>query len=229
MPLFKQQTKDKLYYNQYHYKAAFDEFGMYLWQKRHRTLQQYKMWVNDYLTYRTSLTSWKEAHKQQLTNDIKSINYVSIGKFINWVVLNDSKIKIRTDYNSCSVFSNDKELLTELEEFFPYNVKYSVVSVEERPQGILLFKQEPTHKYRIYFKRKLITVDQHRELVEFFDKYPTIYPSNGLKTTLYSPQSWRRSRLNATFVEYDNESEFMIVALNFVDLIDKQYTCKKRT
>lgn len=229
MLTYKTQKKNTLYYGKYLYRITFVEPGLHLWRKFHKNIYDYRDTVQEHLNYRLNSNNWSETHKQSLLSEVKNINYQSINKFIKWSISHKEDTKIRADYNRGAIFTSNEEHVREVERIF-LSTPITVTKIEiiNDPPGILTFNREPKHRYRVYFKRKFITEAQRLDFVDFFTKYSTIHPSKSLLETMYSPAGWRRSLLGNTYVEYDHESEFMIIALNFDNLMDACYECKKR-
>lgn len=162
-----------------------------------------------------------------------------VGTIINWYKTNKEKVSIRTFYNSCTFFSEDLSLLTEIEKkLTDYDFTYSEATVVGKSDVIYL--QKPKHDYRVYFREKNVSEDFRKELKEFLNRYEnTLFPCPTLRkwinmivdTASYNSAYgyWRYKWLQSHFfIEYDSESALTILKLVFDKHLGKTYKLEKR-
>lgn len=141
---------------------------------------------------------------------------------------------LRVESDTVAFFSNDLELLKLAETINPESeCNYTEAKVTTFV-GVKTFVNEPKHKYRVYFKTKMIENGFIPQLSDLLSRSPGMYPSESLKYWLHryhvnNLYSWRYRYTNANhFIDYDDESTLSYLALMHGDILGKRYKLEKR-
>ena len=181
--------------------------------------------------------------KQQYSNirseDRKDViaNQQAIKNFIAWRNLKrkEKTATIRVEHNTVAVFSNDLQMLKDLEKIDP-TLEYDYTEVQKAEySGTKLFVKEPKHKFRIYLKSRRVTNDFAKDLLDLINRTPTLYPSDALKiwlkasVRLGSQSNWRYKYCSSSYsINYNDESTLSYLALMHGDMLGKRYKLEKR-
>jgi len=161
----------------------------------------------------------------------------NIGKFLTWRNYNQETTTVRTDYDVCSIFSNDIALLETLDSVNPEYLVITKVQLQSDPT--VKYLDEPKHKYRIYFKEKLATKQSREEIRDLLSNHPsTLFPC---KTLAYWAKyvrpvnatgsvTWRYDWVKPFFfIEYDDPCMLTVMQLVLSDTkFGKNYKLEKR-
>jgi hypothetical protein len=161
----------------------------------------------------------------------------AIKDFITWRNLKrkEKTATIRVEHNTVAVFSNDLQMLKDLEKIDP-TLEYDYTEVQKAEYaGTKHFVKEPKHKFRIYLKSKRVTNDFAKDLLELINRTPTLYPSDALKIWLReavkpgSQFNWKYRYCSSSYsINYDDESTLSYLALMHGDMLGKRYKLEKR-
>ena len=142
-------------------------------------------------------------------------------------------ITVRIEFNSCSVFSNDLQLLHTLDQLHPELVVQYTEVQKSQFSGIKYFARDPKHKYRVYLKSRRVPENFIDELKDLFTKVKNLYPSPALNSWVL-PKSLRTSywkyryTSSAHFIDYDDESTLSYLAIMHGEMLGKKYKLEKR-
>ena len=222
------EYRDNDYYNKFKYRARFYLFGVrYTWYSK--TSADFIRRINN--TKKNGYLSIRKEDRAQILSNIDTIT-----AFIDWRDARkiDKTASIRVEHNTVAVFSNDLELLRTLENLESgLAVDYTEAKIGEFI-GVKYFVKEPKHKYRVYFKSRMIEgtfVEQIRDLI---NRTKELHPSDSLKHWLHMYTinyifSWKYRYTNANhFIEYDDESTLSYLALMHGEILGKRYKLEKR-
>lgn len=223
------EYRDTDYYNKYKYRARFYLFGVrYTWYSK--TSADFIRRINN-----TKKNGYLSIRKEDRTQILANID--TITSFIDWrdARRQDKTASIRVEHNTVAVFSNDLELLKSLENLGPeLTVDYTETKLGEFV-GIKYFVKEPKHKYRVYFKSKVIDGTFVVQLKDLITRTKELYPSESLRHWLHRYTlnnytfSWKYRYTNANhFIEYDDESTLSYLALMHGEFLGKRYKLEKR-
>ena len=198
------EYRDNDYYNKFKYRARFYLFGV-RYTWYSKTSADFIRRINN--TKKNGYLSIRKEDRAQILSNIDTIT-----AFIDWRDARkiDKTASIRVEHNTVAVFSNDLELLR------------------------TYFVKEPKHKYRVYFKSRMIEgtfVEQIRDLI---NRTKELHPSDSLKHWLHMYTinyifSWKYRYTNANhFIEYDDESTLSYLALMHGEILGKRYKLEKR-
>jgi hypothetical protein len=160
-------------------------------------------------------------------------------KFINWRKKNyhrsrkDNKMIIQLNYNNTvKIYLNDWKTVEQLERLGNPNFTVARASVSI-PAGEMLFRSEPKHQYRTYFKSRRVEDDWKNSLKDFLSQYrDTVYPCDSFYwwARKDNNQRWRDNWLQQHFfVDYDDVGMRMVLALMFGDqYLSKHFELKKK-
>lgn len=219
------EYRDQDYYGKYAYRARLSIVGVrhLLFVKNEAEL---KLRVSRGGGYYSKAD--KEAVRDNLPVLIKLLEWKLKSK-------EDKNTTIRGEYNTLAVFSNDLAYLKTIEAIDPsLSVDYTQVQRSEFV-GIKHFVNEPTHKYRAYFKSRRIEQSFVNEIKDLLARTKGLHPSPSLKSWLdgYGVNqvawSWRYRYSNPNhFIDYDDESTLSYLALMYGDMLGKRYKLEKR-
>lgn len=214
--------KSKLFYNSYKYKARVNVLDAHFLQ---------------YSTDEEELLRRIDKHHQWAMNFSRSAlriyqdkDYKNLAKLIAYIEKYKGILKLRFDYHSLSIFSNDLSILLELDKLLDADIKYTQIDLEGDPSVKLM--RDPKHPLRVYFKSRIVTPNFINDLREFLIRYDNIaFPSGALKKWLYisDQKNWRQKYLDSSyFIDYDKESFLTILNLNFDNFLGKTYKLVKK-
>jgi hypothetical protein len=238
------EDRSILYYKKYHYRVTFHL------EHANRTL-----FTDTPLEFDQRITAlakdWKRFDiiipdkwdKQPIYNFIawRAKHYHRKGK--------DNALLVNLASNHVKVYCNDLGIVPELEQlgFSPVVAKVN----PSVPVGVKLFKTDPPHRYRTYFKAKRIDSDWKKSLDSFLTEYSdTIYPCEGLlkwskrhpsnhplinssstmNSTMITWSSWRDWYIQQSyFIDYDDPGIKLVLALMFGnEYLSKHFELKKK-
>jgi len=217
------EYRDEDYYNKYTFRVRFTLPGArYTWYcKTPEDLDKRISYSNIRPQDRNAVLT-----KQQI-----------IKNFIAWRNLRrkEKTATIRVEHNTVAVFSNDLQMLKDLEKIDP-TLEYDYTQVQKAEySGTKHFVNEPKHKFRIYLKSRRVTTDFAKDLLDLINRTPALYPSDALKIWLKaaskqgSQSNWRYRYCSSSYsINYDDESTLSYLALMHGDMLGKRYKLEKR-
>ena len=223
------EYRDQEYYNKYLYRASFHLIGL-----------RYTWWAEsiDDIAERLDPNSRMAPHSQT-ERDSLSKNLDKLDAYLIWRNKHAPKkkknkdITVRIEFNSCSVFSNDLQLLHTLDQLHPEVVVQYTEVQKSQFSGIKYFARDPKHKYRVYLKSRRVPENFIDELKDLFTKVKNLYPSPALNSWVL-PKSLRTSywkyryTSSAHFIDYDDESTLSYLAIMHGEMLGKKYKLEKR-
>jgi hypothetical protein len=214
--------KPKLFYNSYIYKARVNVLDAHF--------LQYSKDEEDLLKRIDRHHQWAMTFNRSTFRPYKEQDFKNLARLIAYIEKNKDTVKIRFDYHSLSVFSNDLSTLLELDKILDAEVKYTQIVLEGDPTIKLM--RDPKHSTRVYFKSKVVTSDFIEDLREFLIRYNNVaFPSGALKKWAYisDHRNWRQKYLDSSyFIDYDQESFSTILNLTFDRFLGKTYKLVKK-
>jgi len=219
--------RDSDYYGKYKYRVRFSIEGV-----------RYAMYEKNFdglMKRYNAITGWKKI--KDADRPVVTDNLEALGKFIDFrnMLKENNTGLVRVESNRISIFSNDLSLLRTSESikngiFYDYTESQTNNFV-----GIKSFVNDPKHKYRVYFKSKMIQESFVTQLADLFKRSNELYPSPSLKYWLQgynntAPSwSWRYRYTNCNhFIDYDDESTLSYLALMHGEFLGKRYKLEKR-
>jgi hypothetical protein len=106
----------------------------------------------------------------------------------------------------------------------------TISEIDLSPTGVIYFKRhDPPATNRTYLKSKRVTNEEKKELLDYFNRTPSIYPSRALASWINYPSSYGISYSSQShFVDYDYEGTQMMLHLLFPNLVGKSYKLEKK-
>jgi hypothetical protein len=221
------EYRDEDYYNKYTFRVRFKLPGArYTWYcKTPEDLDKRLASKHHYSNIRPEDRN-DVVDKQQAIKD-----------FITWRNLKrkEKSATIRVEHNTVAVFSNDLQMLKDLEKIDP-TLEYDYTEVQKAEYaGTKHFVDEPKHKFRIYLKSKRVHEGFAKDLYDLVNRSTNLYPSTALKIWLLgsiknnSQSNWRyRYCSSSYFINYDDESTLSYLALMHGEMLGKRYRLEKR-
>lgn len=222
MELLPLVNRDRMFYGKYMYRATFELPGAYfLWRYSPRTSMT--------ITEDQVKTHYKPySHEPIILSSLPWLNVVH-----NYTVDNKKSKELtrRIEGKKVSFYSNDLDLLKELETLLTdIDIKYDVASVN-KVSGIKYFSRQPKYQYRTYFKSKRISIDEAQNLQLTLNANTEFDLSLGLKKWLTTPgHDWRKRYVFSNFhVNYNSDSLASYLAIKHGDILGEHYKLEKRT
>jgi len=214
-------NRDRMFYGKYMYRAIFElPCAYFLWRYNPRT----------------SMTISEDQLKKQhfrINDKTMIINSLPLFNIIHNYTVDNKKSKEltrRIEGKKVSFYSNDLDLLKELETLLPdLDIKYDVASVD-KVSGIKYFSRQPKHQYRTYFKSKRISIDEAQDLQRTLNANTEFDLSHGLKKWLTTPlHDWRKQYVYGNFhVNYNTDSLTSYIAIKHSNILGDHYKLEKR-
>lgn len=217
---WKVETKNKLYFNNFNYKAKIRIVGAC-----------YTYYTNDIETYIQRIEKWRDESKKNLYSRVKdyenrywdSIDISTIEKFFLWRIgHSDKKCITRIQGDCVSVFSNDIDIIKST-AYISDEVEYYKVSLTT--SDTIQLKNKKHYNYRTYFKGKRVTGD----FMDNFNEFTKIYKSNVVSISpaliKYMQRQWTPYMYmhSSYFIDYTDESFLSILYMHFPNMISKTY------
>jgi hypothetical protein len=229
------ENRKILYFNKYQYRAKFAIPGMYhLWHNR--TPEDLDYTINQHINLPGARsTTWGRRHYSMDLLD----NRILLMTILMWIQDNKDSITMRIEGNNCSVFSNDIYQLKSLGDIIStvktttvVPITYTKAELYGDPEVIELLK--PKHNYRVYFKNKGIRntsfMKDINELLELHKN--TLFPCRALRCWIDDEKHqpvWKYNWISPShFIEYDNESAKVLLALFLDGYLAKTYKVVQR-
>lgn len=196
----------------------------------HRDTLYFKKYIYKATVILPNLRSIIYDYKQKLLLD--KPNFYEINKkFLDWRDSHLGKLTIRVEGRNTSIFSNDIEILKSVEQVTEIQEIYQAV-ISPIP-GVKLFKTEPKHKYRIYFKSKVVLREFIHDVVDMIEKYENtscrLYPSNTFKYWLTrNSHLGQRYLYSGYFIDFDEEKMITFLQFRLGENIRSIYKLEKR-
>jgi len=174
----------------------------------------------------------KDTDRPEVTADLEALKkLIELRKSVK----KDGTATIRLEWDTASIFSNDLSLLKNIENINP-GLHYDYTQVQTNNfVGVKSFVKEPKHKFRVYFKCKMVKGDLIEQLDGLLKRTPNLYPCNSLKYWLLgavitkNQYSWKyRFTSPIHFIDYDDESVLSYLALMHGEYLGKRYKLEKR-
>lgn len=233
----KVESRDKLWYGKYIYRARFELVGVNRTYNC-KTFLQYLKRLEERLTDQPN-APWASEWQSRLQREIKEVELDSIERYMDWRRTNTGKgnqAQLRSEENSTSVFSNDLALLQTLQDIDDDLIIIYTRVDNNIPAGYKYYAKEPAHKYRVYLRS--MNLKSHptfrSDLIEFIKRYQKtntiLKPSTALARWLWGRvSSWRIQYCCKHFyIEYDNPSTYTLILLMFGDMLSAMYKLEKR-
>jgi hypothetical protein len=186
------------------------------------TLAEFEMYVKDREKskwYHTPI-KYKDLTGKDLNTIDKIIKFKTRFKTIDGT--------IRRENDSFVFYSDDLKFLKEI--FKIDNLSPKLYKVELMPTGIKYFAKDPPSTFRLYLTNGKIDLETKRDILEYINRTPDLEPSNRLYDWLHRESS----RYNYTylwdnyFINYNDSSNYTMMALKFPEIIGKNYKLEKK-
>lgn len=223
----KVELRDKLYWGKYQYKVHIKTPGVYYTSKV-SDMDEYKDEIQKALQLTSRYKGWVPVHRANL-DVLTPENFETIEALIKFrLAFNESKKgNVRVEGNGISFYSSDLALLQSLSNV-PH-IKPKFYQADLSPAGTKQFKKEPPSKFRVYLKSTRITSELRIEFAQYLENTQGAEPSDSLRRWLNRPNvaypSWSQS---SYYVNYDNSSDYTMMAIKFSELIGKNYKLEKK-
>jgi hypothetical protein len=175
---------------------------------------------------------------KRIKEEIAKIDLPSIERYLAFKQTNSKNVSFRVEGGTAAVFSNDLNLLKELENVAPGIGTIDYTEVDQSiPQGTKYYVKKPPHNYRVYVKSKRIEESTKDGLRRFIDRYKdtgtVVVPSNAFSHWLDEDQKstwyWNAMYMSSHYyIDFDEESTDTLFSLMFGDLIHRRYKLEKR-
>jgi hypothetical protein len=223
--------RSTLYYGKYNYRARLTLEGLNRTYSV-KTFPEFKK-----LIAKQSMYSGNRG--KRIKEEIDKIDLPSIERYLVYKQANaKNNVSFRVEDGTAAVFSNDLNLLKELENIAPGIGKVDYTEIDQSiPQGTKYYVKKPPHNYRVYLKSKRIDENTKDGLRRFIDRYKdtgtVVVPSNSFSIWLNPGQksTWYWNALYMSshyYIDFDEESTDTLFSIMFGDLIHRRYKLEKR-
>jgi hypothetical protein len=220
---FKSILKDRLYYDQFSYCIGFHLREVNCLRRLdHNSIDQM---INRRRIWReTAQTRWissSRAHAGLLSRNWEEITDQTIAhlhELANILITTKKEFKLVLSSNQGYVYTNDRKLISKIDQFVPLTYKTYTQAKIDRPKNTIRVKNSQ-HRYRSYFKTLKLSSDKKTILVNFLQ--------NQQINARCSPSlsEWSKGSFNRTqdyfFVDYSTESWLTMLSLVHPGLIRK--------
>lgn len=223
----KVELRDKLYWNRYLYKVHIKAPGVFYTSKV-SDMDEYRIEIQKAEQLNQMYKGWNPEYRRNISG-LTLQNFETVEALIKFrVKFRDSKNgNERVEGNMISFYSNDLSLLQEITIVPHVNPKF--YQVELAPSGVKQFKKEPPASFRVYLKSVRIPSELRFEFAEYIEKTQGAEASSSLHRWLNGPirtyPSWSQS---SYYVNYENPSDYTMMAIKFPELIGKNYKLEKK-
>ena len=210
--------RDSQYYGKYRFRARFECIGIQaIWYSSERDKIE------------KSLKSYHYRVKEQKVKALQNLDaLVKLAEFRK-TISNDKSATVRMEYHTVSVFSNDLQMLHDLQKFGSHLVIDYTEVQESSEIGTKYFVKGPKHKYRVYLRSKRVDDVWVAKFTEFLRKNPTLCPSTALKEWLERSHLRRYQYTSGAFyIDYDDESMLSYMTLIHDKMLGRRYKLLKR-
>lgn len=219
---FKELRRDNLFFGEFEYRITITRRGI----ARTRGSNTF----DEVLAHVENLKDHINSYKWLISSLPDDEDLLEIEKWFYWRKANP-KVKLRLDFNGCSLFSNDPAVLTGLGDLLaPESVQYHRV-VGTVPDDVITLL-EPKCKYRTYLRAKMLSDSNSQSLREFVERYEHIYfPSDSLLywTKRLHNTPWTGNRVRETYYfEHNDDSLPLMLSLIVPSLVRKTYKLEPR-
>ena len=220
---FKSILKDRLYYDRFRYCIGFhlSEVNC-LRELDHNSIDQM---INRRRIWReTAQHRWissSQTHAGLLSRnwaEITDQNIAHLHELADILITTKKEFKLVLSVNQGYVYTNDRKLISKIDQFVPLTYKTYTQAKIDRPKNTIRVKNSQ-HRYRSYFKTLKLTGDKKTILVNFLQ--------NQQINARCSPSlsTWSKSSFNRTqdyfFLDYSTESWLTMLSLVHPGLIRK--------
>ena len=222
---FKLETREKLYFKKFKYKTSI-KAPLLFYLHGIKSFSSFKARCED-----ARISAWDRLgpyHDTRVDPIPTAKEYEWYEKIIEFRAMfvelgNTTRIENRT----LSFYTNDVLLLKHLYTLYP---SLTISEIDLSPTGVIYFKRhDPPATNRTYLKSKIVTNEEKKELLDYFNRTPSIYPSRALASWINYPSSYGISYSSQShFVDYDYEGTQMMLHLLFPNLVGKSYKLEKK-
>ncbi len=219
--------KTELYFNKYAYKATVCTDGVYwirVCKDIHRFIELVQQRFDEWDTNRNRYPNgWYRQPPSLGEHDLDLIEYIIETKNS----LNGADVRFRHEHNTFSIYSNDVKFIRKIEK----DKKWEIEQVSVSPTGVKYFKKEPPAKFRAYMKNGKVKAEFCQEMTEYLNRTPDLDPCNALYEWLLRRGNYSHSHVwlyENHFIDYNDESNLMMMKLMFPEAIGKTYKLEKQ-
>lgn len=196
MMKFKEEYRNRLYYNRYTYKI----YATVKFSSAIRYVNTFSQLVKTLPTNMDAI-ALKEL---QILFDV--INTIKTSK----------ECKIRKEFNTYSIFSNDLAILTAIQSKLPVFKLTKVILLEKQITKVKLLKN-PTHEFRVHFNRVRLTPELEDDIKKSVRENPTLKPSPSLRN--YCNRGFRCFTSSRWYFDFKSESHSILLRLLLGDAL----------
>ena len=216
----KVEQRERLYYNQYVYKAVTNVPGAYYTDKA-KTVDEYRDIIDK---FRTDMLRYPIYTPKNMTD----IDYDNIELLINYNndFKKNNKGTTRREGNSLAFYSNDLDLL----KTAPSTSKpLKIYQAEVLPDGIKYFKRKVPAPFRVHLKETRINTELRQDIVDYINKTAGVEGSGALMIWLTRTSSWPQVWSTKSFyINYTDSSQLTMMHILFSEVIGKNYKLEQQ-
>ena len=216
----KVEQRERLYYNQYVYKAVTNVPGAYYTDKA-KTVDEYRDIIDK---FRTEMLRYPIYTPKNMTD----IDYDNIELLINYNndFKKNNKGTTRREGNSLVFYSNDLDLL----KMAPSTSKpLKIYQADVLPDGVKYFKRKVPAPFRVHLKEARVNTELRQDIVDYINKTEGVEGSGALMIWLTRTSSWPQVWCNKSFyINYTDGGQLTMMHILFSEVIGKNYKLEKK-
>jgi|688.fasta_scaffold04701_6 hypothetical protein len=216
----KVEQRERLYYNQYVYKAVTNVPGAYYTDKA-KTVDEYRDIIDK---FRTDMLRYPIYTPKNMTD----IDYDNIELLINYNndFKKNNKGTTRREGNSLVFYSNDLDLLkTAPSTSKPLKLYQAAVL----PDGVKYFKRKVPAPFRVHLKETRVNTELRQDIFDYINKTAGVEGSGALMIWLTRTSSWPQVWSTKSFyINYTDSSQLTMMHILFSEVIGKNYKLEQQ-
>lgn len=216
----KVEQRERLYYNQYVYKAVTNVPGAYYTDKA-KTVDEYRDIIDK---FRTEMLRYPIYTPKNMTD----IDYDNIELLINYNndFKKNNKGTTRREGNSLVFYSNDLDLL----KMAPSTSKpLKIYQADVLPDGVKYFKRKVPAPFRVHLKEARVNTELRQDIFDYINKSDGVEGSGALMIWLTRPSIWNQVWCTKSFyINYTDSGQLTMMHILFPEVIGKNYKLEKK-
>ena len=216
----KVEQRERLYYNQYVYKAVTNVPGAY-YTDRAKTVGEYRDIIDK---FRTEMLRYPIYTPKNMTD----IDYDNIELLINYNndFKKNNKGTTRREGNNLVFYSNDLDLL----KMAPSTGKpLKIYQADVLPDGVKYFKRKVPAPFRVHLKEARVNTELRQDIFDYINKSDGVEGSGALMIWLTRPSIWNQVWCTKSFyINYTDSGQLTMMHILFPEVIGKNYKLEKK-
>jgi hypothetical protein len=216
----KVEQRERLYYNNYVYRAVCNVPGSYYTDKA-KTIAEYREIVD---SFRTQMLRYPLYTPINMTDT----DYDNVELIINYNnnFQKNNKGTTRREGNTITFYSNDLDLLKQAPST---GSPLKIYQAEVLPDGIKYFKRSVPAPFRVHLKEAKVNSDIKDDILSYIERTDGVESSTALLQWLKRPHRWAHAWCSKNYyINYTDSSQLTMMHLLFPEVIGKNYKLEQK-